>query len=89
MKSPIRALAHHVSVELSLVGELEDEVDGEVVLEVVVELDYVGVVEEVHYADLGLDVLEEFGVGDGFLLYLLYGVCLACLLMSGLPHHSE
>lgn len=73
-------------VEFSLLSELKDKVDGEFILEVVVELDYVGVVEGVHDLDLGTHVLHHLRTPDRLLLYLLYGVNRTRLLVPALPH---
>ena len=78
----------HSLIQFALFSVLQHEVDGELIFEVVIEFDYVGVVEAVHNLYFVAHVCHHLLAADRLLLYLLDGVDGTCLFVLGLPNDA-
>ena len=78
----------HCFIKLTFFSILEYEIDGKLVFEMVVEFDYVGVVQAVHYFYLISDVVDHFLICNWFFLDLFDCIDCPCPFVLCLPDHT-
>ena len=88
-KSSLWAFGHHTTVQLTLLGVLQNKMNWKVVFKVVVQLDDVWVIKKIHYSHFSLDMLQQFRWADWLFLDLLNRINVTSLFMFSQPHLTK
>jgi hypothetical protein len=88
-KSFLWAFGHHTTVQLTLLGILQNKINWKVVFKVIVQLDDVWVVKKVHNSHFSLDMLQQFRWADWLFLDLLDCINITSLFMFSQPHLTK